>query len=519
METAMNHSVLKRHTPLLALTANVLILFLTSAIRAAASLTAAPDFTVIDAYVEQQMQALRIPGLALAIVHGNQIVHLNGFGVADPSERAVTPQTPFIIGSTSKSFTALAVLQLVEQGKLELDAPVQRYLPWFRVADSAASARITVRHLLNQTSGISTADGNADFTRDETANDALERRVRALQTIRLTQLVGASFQYANANYDLLGLLIQTVSGQPYEDYIQQQIFAPLEMRHAYTALVAARADGLATGHHYWFGVPTAMATPFPRGSLPSGYLIASVEDMSHYLIAQLNDGRYRGATVLSAAGIAALHRPAVTAFEGNQYAMGWLVGQSGGVPAIWHNGTAPGFNAKMVLALGQRWGVVALMNASSQINEARKEAIVDGVVSLLHGHAPQPTPANQVVVVLYAIISIIAAIPLVTVAWSALALRRWRANPLRRPPGWRLAWRIGSVCGPNLLVALLFLVVQPRLFGIGLTGTLLLSPDIGAIMLTSCVIALGWCVVYSLLIWQLLRTEPPPYAVSTPTRG
>src|SRR6266487_95078 len=113
-----------------------------------------PDIAKIDAYVSAQMQANHIPGVALGLVHNDQIVHLRGFGSADSTGRAVTPHTPFMIGSVSKSFTALAIMQLVEAGKVELDAPVQRYLPWFRVADPAASARITVRHLLYQTSGL-----------------------------------------------------------------------------------------------------------------------------------------------------------------------------------------------------------------------------------------------------------------------------------------------------------------------------------------------------------------------------
>jgi CubicO group peptidase (beta-lactamase class C family) len=83
------------------------------------------DFAQIDAYVSSQMQAMRLPGLALGIVHGNQIVHLHGFGEADQSGRAVTAQTPFVIGSMTKSFTALAIMQLVEAGKIQLDAPVQ----------------------------------------------------------------------------------------------------------------------------------------------------------------------------------------------------------------------------------------------------------------------------------------------------------------------------------------------------------------------------------------------------------
>src|SRR5918912_1372739 len=121
---------------------------------AATTRSSGPDIASIDAYINAQMQADHIPGVALGLVHNDQIVHLRGFGTADQSGRAVTPQTPFILASVSKSFTALAIMQLVEAGKVELDAPVQRYLPWFRVADPVASARITVRHLLYHTSGI-----------------------------------------------------------------------------------------------------------------------------------------------------------------------------------------------------------------------------------------------------------------------------------------------------------------------------------------------------------------------------
>ncbi len=99
------------------------------------------DFTAVDDYITARMETAHIPGLSVAIVKGDQIVYLKGYGQADPSGRPVTPQTPFIIGSISKTFTALAVMQLVESGKVELDAPVQRYLPWFRVADPQASAQ------------------------------------------------------------------------------------------------------------------------------------------------------------------------------------------------------------------------------------------------------------------------------------------------------------------------------------------------------------------------------------------
>src|SRR5918994_1728560 len=96
------------------------------------------DFEEIDAHIERQMERLNIPGAALAIVEGDEIAHLRGFGRARPGGEAPTSQTPFLLGSLTKSFTALAVMQLVEDAKVELDAPVQRYLPWFRVADPQA---------------------------------------------------------------------------------------------------------------------------------------------------------------------------------------------------------------------------------------------------------------------------------------------------------------------------------------------------------------------------------------------
>ena len=108
--------------------------------------------------LKKQLNALNIPGASLAIVEGDQIVHTQGFGVTHSGGETPVPQTPFFIGFATKSFTALAVMQLVEAGKVELDAP-QRYLPWFTLADSQASTQITVRHLLNQTSGLSQISG------------------------------------------------------------------------------------------------------------------------------------------------------------------------------------------------------------------------------------------------------------------------------------------------------------------------------------------------------------------------
>lgn len=266
------------------------------------------SYAAIDAYVEEKMRRLNMPGVSLAIVEGGQIVHQRGFGQARPGGEAPTSQTPFLIGSLTKSFTALAVLQLVEAGKIDLDAPVQRYLPWFRVADPQSSAAMTVRHLLNQTSGLPTSSGEIPLADFDDSLGATERQMRALSALALARPVGSAFEYSNANYSLLGLIIEAASGEPYAEYIQKHIFTPLEMNHTYSSHARAKQNGLAVGHQYWFAIPFAVPDmPVPHGSLPAGLLISSTEDLARYLIALLNGGRCGADQILSPAGIAELH--------------------------------------------------------------------------------------------------------------------------------------------------------------------------------------------------------------------
>lgn len=264
----------------------------------------------VDAYLARRIAEQRIPGLAIGIVDHNRIAHLGGFGVADPSGRPVSPVTPFILGSVSKSFTALAVMQLAEKGRIELDTKVCRYIPWFTLAD-ASSQQITVRQLLNQTSGLSVETSEKYAASSDVSDGALENRVRDLRAQHLDRPVGSDFEYSGTNYAVLGLLVQIVSGQRFEEYVQEHIFTPLKMDHSYTSEIEAKRHGLATGYLYWFSFPRATQLPFNRGSVPQGYMISTAEDMSHYLIAQLNGGRYGDVQILSPAGIREMHRPAI----------------------------------------------------------------------------------------------------------------------------------------------------------------------------------------------------------------
>ncbi len=276
---------------------------------ASASGTPFSHATDIDAYVAAQMRSMRIPGFALGIVRGNQVVYLRGYGVADPAGKPVTPQTPFIIGSITKSFTALALMQLVEQGKVELDAPVQRYIPWFHLANYDASARLSLRHLLYHTSGISRFVGRELLAGRGDAS--LEERVRELRSVKFLHPVGEVFQYSNVNYLVLGLVVQVVSGQPYGEYVREHILRPLQMHHSFVSEADALLNGMAQGYRWWFGMPFPANVPYLPDVLPAGFLLCSAEDMAHYLIVHINGGQYGEVSILSPASIAELHRAEV----------------------------------------------------------------------------------------------------------------------------------------------------------------------------------------------------------------
>ncbi|HEX6542531.1 MAG TPA: serine hydrolase domain-containing protein [Ktedonobacterales bacterium] len=335
------------------------------------------DFNAVDDYITARMATSRIPGLSVAIVQGDQVVYLKGYGQADPSGHVVTPQTPFIIGSISKTFTALAVMQLVESGKVNLDAPVQRYLPWFRVADPHASAQITVRNLLNHTSGLPQKADTFVWT-DQDAG-VLERSVRYLQTVALARSIG-TFGYSNANYQILGLVIQTVSGQSYEAYVAQHIFAPLQMQTSFTSQQQAQQHGMAMGYRWWFGFPIPSTLPYIRAELPAGYLISSAQDMAHFLIAQMNGGQYRNRSILSPQGIGFMQTPPAR----DAYGTGWESAQLNGRPLLNQDGATANFQASVFFDPKARVGVFIaanVMNALDGLSSPPGAVSIDGITT------------------------------------------------------------------------------------------------------------------------------------------
>ncbi|MGB8645444.1 MAG: serine hydrolase domain-containing protein [Anaerolineae bacterium] len=480
------------------------------ALRSPVHGTNSASYDAIDAYIEGQMHRLNIPGLSLAIVEGDKIVHLRGFGHAYPGGESPSLQTPFVLGSTTKSFTALAVMQLVEAGRIELDAPIQCYLPWFRVADPGASAQITVRHLLNQTSGLPELPGQILLADFDNRPDATERQARALSTLKLTRPVGSAFEYSNLNYNLLGLIIEVASGESYADYIQNHIFTPLEMSHSYTAQAEAKQNGLAVGHQYWFTFPFAVPNlATPRGSLPSGQLISSAQDMAHYLIAYLNGGRYGNVQILSAPGIDELHRGAVEframGMSVGQYGMGWFITDTGQGNIVWHTGTVPDFSSYMAVLPEQKKGIVLLMNADHHMMVPVFTEFGMGAATLLAGQQLGPSPLGFIPWIPWMLraLLLIPLLQLIGVVATLQRLRRWQRDPEHRPSLARISGlHLLLPLIPNLSLAALPIYLQAR--GV-LRYMKLYLPDVSWTALICGGLAGIWSLLRTGLILRALR--------------
>ena len=452
-----------------------------------------------DAYVQSRMQTANIPGLALGVVYGDEVIYLKGYGIAGPDGQPVTPQTPFILGSTSKSFTALAVMQLVEAGKIDLDAPVTEYLPWFRTSDAAASAQITVRHLLNQNSGLPTYAGRLGFGDNDQSSMALENGIRDLAGVPLSQPAGQSYEYANDNYNTLGLIVQVVSGNSYEEYVSSAIFAPLQMSHSAAALSDPAVLDIATGNRYWFFWPVVFDAPYPRRMTPAGFLISSAEDMTHYLIAQLNSGAYGNNQLLSPQGIDTLHTPGARISSLSSYGMGWVIEGQPGSTRIWHNGDVSSFHSNLLLLPDQHMGIVILVNVGGFLNGGVLDVPIEGVAEILLGNSLTVKTDPPLSIIPQVVLLVALLIPTLWIAASYRSVKRWQHRGELPPHGIRRFWQLYLPLVIDLLPVGIAWIILPPQFNASMQDVALFVPDVFAVIVTVTALSLGWALARILL--------------------
>jgi CubicO group peptidase (beta-lactamase class C family) len=337
----------------------------------------------IDEYVAAQMKQGNIPGVSIGIVEGNEITYLKGYGTADTKGTPVTPQTPFTICSVGKVFTALAIRQLANEHKLDYDAPVQKYIPWFTLADAKAASKITISNLIGHNSGLSEATGVEAYTYN--SKYSIEQVVRKLSVVKPDRPVGQSFEYSNMNFIILGLVIEKVSGQTYEDYVKQKILDRLGMKNSYLSEEAAKQAELAMGHTVAFGITFPTNIPFPTAQCPAGFQLTSAEDMARFVSLYLNNGYISGVSIIPNNELPELKPPyevfKTTDVRYNEYWVkdnGYPQGQGG---YYGHVGGSSCFSTFMVMNPILKKGIVVLAN--SQNGSITAQTLGNGIASIL----------------------------------------------------------------------------------------------------------------------------------------
>ncbi|RKT70423.1 CubicO group peptidase (beta-lactamase class C family) [Saccharothrix variisporea] len=318
---------------------------------------ATPDQN-LDLVLRQALEDTGVPGFSAVVTRGDEVVHVGGYG------DGVTERTPMRVASVSKSFTAAAVMALVDDGKVELDGSVVAQLPGFVMEDERAS-RITVRQLLNQTSGL------ADFTMDVSALEqaaSLEEFVAGLRGASLASDPGVRYRYCNANYDVAARLVEVASGRSYSEFLRERVFGPLGMGDS-------RVGGeVPDGFNSAFGVWVQREElPAFRGG--SGDVVTTAADMGKWLISQNGRGRQ----VVSASALEVMHSPSAVA----EYGMGWAPDGDG---LLIHSGNLFTYTAVEAISPRTGYGYAVLVNSASLHDAAY--GVLQALVAATEGREP-----------------------------------------------------------------------------------------------------------------------------------
>jgi D-alanyl-D-alanine carboxypeptidase len=322
--------------------------------------------TLFEAWVESQMAYKGLPGLAIGVVYDQELVWSRGFGFSNTElQKPVQPDTLFRIASITKLFTSTALLQLRDAGKLQLDDPVVKHLPWFKIQKREEDApQVLLRHLITHTSGLPRESASpywdtAEFpTYDEVKNKLPEQE----QVLR----PGTRWKYSNLALSIAGDVIAAVSGMPYEDYIEQNILQPLEMTDTFVRTLPEDHPRFASGYGRRLPDGTRSIRPFGdcKGITPAANMATTVEDLAKFAMLQFREGPAGGKQILSGHTLKEMH--AVHWLDDNwQFGWGWgfMIHRLKDKTYVGHGGSLMGFRTNLLVCPEDKTAVVALTNA------------------------------------------------------------------------------------------------------------------------------------------------------------
>ena len=363
----------------------------------------------IDNQLKRELDELHIPGMAVAIVDSKEVLLAETYG------NCKSIDTPFIIGSVSKSFTALAIMRLVEEDKIDLDEKISAYIaPSAYFINESDGNKITVRQLLNQTGGLGTYQrfGNA----------------------KITESYG-QHQYANINYGLLGEIIEAVSGVSYSEYMNKKIFLPLHMEHTAATFEQSKENGLIRGYQNYFGFPIAEEPDYPDehswSTVPAGYLSSSVSDMAKYLQMYLNGGM----GIISQDSLNTMFYENVYVDDNTPYyyGMGWTLTEEYTEPVLGHSGLVENYISNMLLLPESGLGIVILINMNDYlVTNQLADIISKNVIFAILGKEQYKISGNPYIV-RHLLLNVAYFALLTTAVYPIATIKKWKKKKRTKP--------------------------------------------------------------------------------------
>lgn len=346
----------------------------------------------LEPYVEDMMEEANLPGVMVTIVQdGKKPVYIEkGYKNIEKKEM-VTENTLFELGSNSKAFTGLGLLYLEQRGKISLEDSVSDYLPWFQLKYKGKVQEVKVKDLLYHTSGVNSS--TIGILKPDNGSDALNSAIKDLTNYEIISEPGTSFLYATMNYDCIGLLIETVTGKSYEQFMNETLFPMYGMTDTYAGKKEPGKDKrVATGYKTGLFGNVVYQAPIYRGNTPAGYIVSDGNDMAKWLEVQLEAAMKKN----TMDKIVAKSQVRDTRVEplivepysnGFQYGVGWMVFEDG---IISHGGNNPDYSSYIIINGKGGYAVSVLCNRDSSYTYG----IAKGISDLLLGKKPAKAPAD-----------------------------------------------------------------------------------------------------------------------------
>lgn len=346
-----------------------------------------PDFSKLAERWTAAAKELEVTGLSAVIVNGNDVAFTYVYGTRAPKdETPITPATPFYIASSTKPFTAMGIVILAEDGKLNIDDPVSKHLPQFKLRDPDLTAKITLRDLMSHRYGINSSpivwlDAYTGQITDEKFFELLE-----------TASVNGSFAYTNLHFTILGRVIESVSGKPWQQFLEERIFIPAGMKHMTAS--ASRLYGEFNGAlPAVYNANGRELSPFPKDDSvmhAAGGMGSSADDLARWIMLNMNGGAIEDTRIISEASTREMQKVQVTipdpprGAERTAVGLGWMLGEYGGAKTVHHHGGYIGASARILFFPEKKWGIAVLNNDTGPAS-ALPDVIMDDFSDLVTG--------------------------------------------------------------------------------------------------------------------------------------